>query len=268
VTAATLLSREGRLAGFLVLVAEDDPDSRNVLRQVLTFEGAAVRLAENGAAALRILERSSRRPDLLLIDLMMPLLNGIQFAHRVGTDARWQDIPMVALTARTGAADYHATLQAGFAAHMAKPFEVDDLVGTIQRVVRLHLGSRGRLPGPHAGMTRPRVADGRRDELSLVEELAQIVADAAVQFEAAGAPSSAIRALHQVGDVLRLARPVRDQAHDPNVVSIWRHAVRGHVSAVAGWAQVYQAAPDDARRALALDGFKRSIVALHRRLAE
>lgn len=134
VAPAAVPRREGRLAGLLVLVAEDHPDSLDALRQLLESEGAEVLATENGAAALRRLEGSPRRPDIVLVDLMMPVLDGFQLARRIRTEARWAAIPLVAVTARVETADYDATLEAGFAAHVPKPIDLEALIAVLLRV--------------------------------------------------------------------------------------------------------------------------------------
>jgi PAS domain S-box-containing protein len=87
-----LLDRESR-----VLVVEDDEATRSVLRRTLRGAGWQVDEAGDGKAALECLEEA--RPDLVLLDLMMPQMDGFEVSARMRADARWRDIPVIVLTA-------------------------------------------------------------------------------------------------------------------------------------------------------------------------
>ena len=80
-----------------VLVVEDDPATRALTRSILEKEGWAVREAENGRVALESMERE--RPRLILLDLMMPEMDGFEFADRVRRHPEWHSIPIVVVTA-------------------------------------------------------------------------------------------------------------------------------------------------------------------------
>lgn len=85
-------------AGCRVLIVEDDPNSRELMRAVLEREGGQATEAQDGEAALHELERQA--PDLILLDLMMPGMDGFEFSARVHGDARWASIPIVVITAK------------------------------------------------------------------------------------------------------------------------------------------------------------------------
>jgi CheY-like chemotaxis protein len=118
---------------LVVLVVEDHEDSRRLLQQMLERAGARVLLAAHGAEALTRLE-TERRPHVILCDLLMPVLDGLGLARRVQTDPRWARIPILAVTALGGAADYIKTWAHGFAGHVTKPLDPDVLIGAIGRV--------------------------------------------------------------------------------------------------------------------------------------
>ena len=80
-----------------VLVVEDTDDARDVLARMLRLGGFNPVTAENGSVALGELEK--RTPDLVLLDLMMPHMNGVQLLDRMRHDPRWADLPVVLLTA-------------------------------------------------------------------------------------------------------------------------------------------------------------------------
>jgi CheY-like chemotaxis protein len=81
-----------------VLVVEDDPSSRRTLRQMLKKEGFEVAEAENGRVALEHVARS--RPSVILLDLMMPEMDGFEFVADLHSREEWRDIPVVVLTAK------------------------------------------------------------------------------------------------------------------------------------------------------------------------
>ena len=81
-----------------VLVIEDEPSIRQMVRRVLEKEGWVVREAENGKAGLRAL--AEHKPAVILLDLMMPVMNGFDFIHELRKNKDWQDIPVVILTAK------------------------------------------------------------------------------------------------------------------------------------------------------------------------
>ena len=117
-----------------VLVVDDDPPVRRMLRRVLGAEGFAVSEAADGGLALAAIERDV--PDVVVLDVAMPGLDGITVARRLRE--RGLAIPVLMLTARDEIADRVHGLQAGADDYLVKPFAVEELVA------RLHaLGRRG-----------------------------------------------------------------------------------------------------------------------------
>jgi len=93
-----VISRYRRDGAREVLIVEDDPSTRELLRRQLEGEGWQVSEAENGRAALGALEQ--QRPSLILLDLMMPVMDGCQFAAELRKHDEWNDIPVVVITAK------------------------------------------------------------------------------------------------------------------------------------------------------------------------
>jgi CheY-like chemotaxis protein len=87
-----------RLVPCRALVVDDDPANRKVLRSVLEKESWVVAEAEDGRAALAAV--ADKTPDLILLDLMMPNMDGFEFAERLHRDARFRTIPIVVITAK------------------------------------------------------------------------------------------------------------------------------------------------------------------------
>jgi two-component system cell cycle response regulator len=119
----------------IVLVVEDEPDHRELFRQILAHAGARVVLAEDGQVAVRLLEMAPR-PDIILCDLLMPELDGIGLARYVAAHPQLRRIPVLAVTALGGAADYIRTWTHGFAGHLVKPVDPDHLVASVRDVTR------------------------------------------------------------------------------------------------------------------------------------
>ncbi len=115
-----------------VLVVEDDADIRDYVQWVLEDHGYTVTLAPQGAAALDVLRQGARLPDLILLDLQMPILDGRGFRHAQQADARWRTIPVILMSA---SADYGGAARAlDVAALVRKPFLPDDLLAQVARM--------------------------------------------------------------------------------------------------------------------------------------
>jgi CheY-like chemotaxis protein len=120
-----------RLRNILVLVVEDDHDTRELLKVLLETEGAVVTATSSVQEALSAYDQS--RPNVIVADIGMPEYNGYTLIGRVR--ARERDsgkiVPAIALTAFTTAIDRDTVLSAGFQLHMPKPFEPAHLVSAI-----------------------------------------------------------------------------------------------------------------------------------------
>jgi CheY-like chemotaxis protein len=116
------------VAGKRVLVVDDDPDIRELLFTALEDEGFDVVPAANGREALAIIR--TFRPDVIVLDLMMPVMDGWQFASELR--ARDEDIPLVLLSAANDLPTHAKALAA--AEVIEKPFELAELLPKIARV--------------------------------------------------------------------------------------------------------------------------------------
>jgi CheY-like chemotaxis protein len=119
--------------GTAVLVVEDEPDSRDVLRQILRSLGVEPLLARDGREGLDVLAR--RRPAAILCDLLMPGMDGFAFLRTVRREPAFAAIPVVAVTALGGPDDLHRTWSAGFDGHLTKPVDYDTLAALLDRVL-------------------------------------------------------------------------------------------------------------------------------------
>ncbi|MEA2497926.1 MAG: two-component system, OmpR family, phosphate regulon response regulator PhoB [Actinomycetota bacterium] len=116
-----------------IYVADDDADIRNLLTLSLQEEGHEVLGAENGEAALECI--LNEPPDLLILDVMMPLMDGFQVLKALDTYALRPAIKVLMLTARGAEADRIRGLQEGADRYLGKPFEPAELMATVQEIL-------------------------------------------------------------------------------------------------------------------------------------
>lgn len=116
-----------------VLVAEDEPDIADALRQALT-ERLDVELDVVANGALVMDSVAARRPDLLILDVALPGLNGLDVFDLLRSDPRLQGVPVLFLTGLPERAET-ATAATGVHEVLAKPFDVDDLVAHVERLI-------------------------------------------------------------------------------------------------------------------------------------
>lgn len=116
-----------------ILVVEDDPDLRKILRLQLMGDGYAVLEAENGQVGFAALQRE--RPDCVVLDLMMPVLDGFGFLKRARSIVDLQAIPILILTASQDERNRVRGFQYQADAYMAKPYDLDVLSAEIKRLI-------------------------------------------------------------------------------------------------------------------------------------
>ena len=116
--------------GVPILVVEDDPGIRQGIADFLGFEGYAVDVAVNGEEALTYLR--SRRPSLVVLDLVMPVMNGPQLLERIRRERIAEDVPVAIMTAAMPGTSALPVADA----FLSKPFDLDELL----RVVGRHAG--------------------------------------------------------------------------------------------------------------------------------
>ena len=115
------------LPGVQVLVVDDEPDARELIRRILETQGAHVRVASSAEEALRMIEVG--RPDVLVCDIGMPSMDGYQLMRRIRASERAnQRLPALALTAFARAEDRKRAMLAGYQSHLAKPFDTAELI--------------------------------------------------------------------------------------------------------------------------------------------
>jgi two-component system response regulator MprA len=139
--------------GALVLIAEDDDEIRNALERILRFEGYRTRVVRDGAAALSAVIDDV--PDAILLDVMMPFVDGLSVCRRLREHGN--RTPILMLTARHEVSDRVAGLDAGADDYLPKPFELEELLARLRALLR-----RGADPDDDLLITGPLRLDVRR----------------------------------------------------------------------------------------------------------
>lgn len=127
--------RDAVLEGRRILIVEDDVRNVYSLSNILEPRGAKVVIARNGQEALDALDRASDGPeaiDLVLMDVMMPVMDGLEATRRLRLDRRWGKLPVIMLTAKAMPDDQANCLAAGANDYMAKPLDVDKLLSLVR----------------------------------------------------------------------------------------------------------------------------------------
>lgn len=113
-----------------VLVIDDEPDVRWVLRLSLERAGHEVIMAEDGLRGVAMAQR--QRPDVIVLDLMMPVMDGYGVLDALGRDDRTKQVPVLVLTAKALPEEEVRVTEAGATRFMTKPFEPSDLASTLE----------------------------------------------------------------------------------------------------------------------------------------
>jgi len=116
-----------------ILVVEDQEDNRRILRDLLTSNGYDLVEAENGEQALEMAER--RRPDLILMDVQIPLLDGYEVTRRLKADPVLRAIPIIVVTSYALSGDESKARAAGCNGYVSKPYSTRQLLAKIREYV-------------------------------------------------------------------------------------------------------------------------------------
>ena len=114
-----------------ILIIEDDKDSRELVAYLLAASGYATRSATNGALGLRAI--GALRPDLVICDLQMPVMDGYAVIRQLRETSATRSIPVIAVTALSMAGDRESVLAAGFDGYLSKPIDPETFVAEIER---------------------------------------------------------------------------------------------------------------------------------------
>jgi CheY-like chemotaxis protein len=120
-----------RLAGMRVLLVEDNAINQQVAQELLAGEGALVTLADNGQLGVDAVRTAIPTFDAVLMDLQMPVMDGLRATRLLRADGRFERLPVIAMTANAMASDRDECIAAGMNDHIGKPFELNRLVHTL-----------------------------------------------------------------------------------------------------------------------------------------
>jgi CheY-like chemotaxis protein len=121
------------VANELILVVEDNDKNRKLVRDVLTFKGYEIIEAETGEEGVRLAQE--RRPSLVLMDIRLPGIDGIEALRQLRAEEATRAIPIMAMTASVMTADRQKITDAGFDAFQSKPLKVSDFVAAVERLL-------------------------------------------------------------------------------------------------------------------------------------
>jgi len=116
-----------------ILIAEDDPASRELVREILAAQGYQVIEAADGQEALRMAEEEG--PDLVLLDIQLPHVNGLAVVRQLRQNPRLANLRVVAVTAYAMRGDKEKALDAGFDAYITKPLDAAALRSQIEQLL-------------------------------------------------------------------------------------------------------------------------------------
>ncbi|MBD2314696.1 response regulator [Desertifilum sp. FACHB-1129] len=117
-----------------VLVVEDSVAQREMIADLLKGSGLTVTLASDGVEALEQIQ--SRCPDLVVLDIVMPRMNGYEVCRRLKNDSKTKSIPVVMCSSKGEEFDRYWGMKQGADAYIAKPFQPTELVGTVKQLLR------------------------------------------------------------------------------------------------------------------------------------
>jgi DNA-binding response OmpR family regulator len=116
-----------------ILVVEDNPETADLLEASLQFEGyEVVKIHAVGQAIQAML---SEHPSLVLLDIMMPDVSGLEFLRYVRRDPRFDKVPILIISARATQEDFDKALEAGASSYLTKPFTQEELLTTVAKLV-------------------------------------------------------------------------------------------------------------------------------------
>ncbi|MDE2387798.1 MAG: response regulator [Betaproteobacteria bacterium] len=133
--------QDRKLRGFTVLVVEDNELNQQVAKGLLEYYGATVAIANHGKEALDMLNQSSF--DCVLMDIQMPVMDGLEAARLIRANSKWQDLLIIAVTANADQQHKDLCQNAGMNDFLAKPIDPERLVSTLLKWLAPGSGAAG-----------------------------------------------------------------------------------------------------------------------------
>jgi two-component system phosphate regulon response regulator PhoB len=166
-----------------ILVVEDDPNIRELLEYNLTRDGFTVDTADRGEVALQ--KAVDSPPDLLILDLMLPGMDGLELCRRLKQNPKTRELPIMMLTAKDEESDIVTGLELGADDYITKPFSPKVVIARVKAVLRRKTRSRSSAsgilsfegleihPGSHAALVDGRNIDLTKSEFKILRYLAR-----------------------------------------------------------------------------------------------
>ena len=118
-----------------LLIVDDDENILNSLRIYLNMEGYEVKVADRGAKAISIMETEPSLPSAVLLDVMMPEMDGFEVLKEIRSNDSLKSVPVIMVTAKSQDVDVLRGYQSEVASYITKPFNMDELVETLKLVI-------------------------------------------------------------------------------------------------------------------------------------
>ncbi|CAK0777854.1 two-component system, sensor histidine kinase and response regulator [Gammaproteobacteria bacterium] len=220
--------------GARILLVEDNEINQQVAREILERWGLMVVVAGNGEQALAVLEVSDPF-DVVLMDLQMPVMDGLEATRRIRRDGRFHNLPVIAMTAAVMASDQAECLETGMNDHIAKPILTEQLLGVLERwiapgkrIVPIHQNQTNEsphgidtlpdyLPGFDLGQAIQRVSGNRDLLVNLLKQFGE-------QFATAGETISDLIGEGQHEEAERWIHKLKGAAGNLGATEVHRHA--------------------------------------------
>lgn len=193
----------GRLSGLRCLVVDDSRMNRDVVERFLHTEGAQVVVAENGQEALNLLRNATKSFDVVLMDIQMPVMDGLTAIRTIRSDLDLADLPVIAVTAGVLEKQRHQVYESGANDFVSKPIDlealIDKLISWRARTAKSHRAMQAAVPGLNDSWVEKSLGGDRALYLGLLDSFEQEFGEAAPQVEEAlarGDPKGAARRLH------------------------------------------------------------------------
>lgn len=122
--------------GYFVMVVEDDKLCAALLKHMLSRSGYQVLVVEDGLAAQDKINRLAQPPHLLLLDLMLPFIDGYHLLRQVRSKPKWANTPVIVLSAKTQEQDIIKAFELGASDYVTKPFQMGELMARIRSQIK------------------------------------------------------------------------------------------------------------------------------------
>ncbi|MBI6546384.1 MAG: response regulator [Cyanobacteria bacterium NC_groundwater_1444_Ag_S-0.65um_54_12] len=118
-----------------ILVVEDEPTNREIVEVILKSEGHCVTSCEDGQQALTFCLSADTKFDLVIMDILMPVMDGLEATRRLRAHTRMQEIPIICVTAKASGSDEKTGMEAGCDSYVKKPYRRKELLAAIQQTL-------------------------------------------------------------------------------------------------------------------------------------